>query len=223
MFTPKSKELLSAAAARLKLESKASTVFQKHGISGIFTNPKYQGFADIEEYLLLIKIKIKKEEYADFLRSITPAIFELFVMYLKNRCGFDIADYTVTDRFGVMKWDPAKLAGTSELKILNKRYQGSFKADSVVYSDALSELIVRSAPDNDAKRIVDDLRNKVEKSLRNKAAHTIISITEQKIKADTGLSAEEIFRLLADMLALSGYRLNENSYDKMNEALISEI
>ena len=223
MFTKKFKELLSAAAARLKLESRARTVFQKYGITGIFTNPKYQEFADIEEYLLLIKIKIKKEEYADFLRSITPAIFELFVMYLKNRCGFDIADYTVNDRFGVMKWDPAKLAGTSELTILNKRYQGGFKSDSVVYSDALSELIVNIAPDLKAKQIVDDLRNKVEKSLRNKAAHTIISITEQKIKADTGLTAEEIFRLLADMLALSGYRLNEDSYDKMNEALTEEM
>ena len=116
MFTDKFKELISAAAARLKLESKARTVFQKHGITGIFTNTKYHEFADIEEYLLLIKIKIKKEEYADFLRSITPAIYELFQMYLKFRCGFDISEYTYADKKGVLKWEISKLDEANVLK-----------------------------------------------------------------------------------------------------------
>ena len=51
MFTEKFKELLSAAVARLKLESRVRTVFQKHGMTGILTNPKYQEFTDFEEYV----------------------------------------------------------------------------------------------------------------------------------------------------------------------------
>ncbi|MBQ9542713.1 hypothetical protein [Ruminococcus sp.] len=225
MFSDKFKELLSAASSRVKLETKAATVFNKYNIRGIFTNAKYKDFADIEEYLLLLKIKLIKEEYADFLRSITPAIFELFKMYLKNKCGFDIADHTTTDRFGVMKWDPKKLAGTSVLKILDNKYKktGGLRTDSDVYSDALSELIVNTATDPAAKLIVDDLRNKVEKRLRNKAAHTIISITDDTVKSYTGMSSGEIFDKLTELLALCGYRLNEDLYDKMNDILISEI
>ena len=222
MFSEKFKELLSAASSRVKLETKAATVFNKYNIRGIFTNAKYKDFADIEEYLLLLKIKLIKEEYADFLRSITPAIFELFRLYLKNKCGFEIFDNTYTDKYGVMKWDMEKLKGTKILAALDKKYNG-FKADSFVNSDQLSVIIYEISAETAAKETADILRNKVENKLRNKAAHTIISITDDTVKSYTGMSSGEIFDKLKELLALCGYRLNEDLYDKMNDILISEI
>ena len=221
LFSDKFKELLLAAASRLKLEPKARTVFKKYNIKGVTAdNAEY---ADISEYLLLLDIKIKKEEYADFLRSITPAIFELFMMYLKNKCNFAISDYTYTDKKDVIKWDKEKLKGTKILAALDKKYKGGLNADSFVSSDSLSVIIYELSPETAAKDTADILRNKVENKLRNKAAHTIISITDDKVKSYTGMYSREIFKHLAKMFELSGYQLNEKSYDRMNSILISEI
>lgn len=223
MFSEKFKELLSAAASRLKLENRARTIFRKYGISGLIANsPDY---VDVSEYLLLLKIKIAKEEYADFLRSITPVLVDLFSMYLKNKCGFDISSYTYTDNKNVMRWDIKLLSGTAELNILNQKYRstGGLQKDSIVYSDSLSEIIVQTASDTDAKNITNDLRNKVEKQLRNKAAHTIISINDATVKNYTGLSSEDIYKMLVKMLKLCGYQQDENSYENMNNILLSEI
>lgn len=220
LFSDKFKELLSAAASRLKLEPKARTVFKKYNIKGVTAdNAEY---ADISEYLLLLDIKIKKEEYADFLRSITPAIFELFMMYLKNKCNFAISDYTYTDKKDVIKWDMEKLKGTKILAALDKKYNG-LNADSFVNSDSLSVIIYELSSETAAKEKADILRNRVENKLRNKAAHTIISITDDKVKSYTGMYSREIFKHLAKMFELSGYQLNEKSYDRMNSILISEI
>ena len=220
LFSDKFKELLAAAASRLKLESKARKVFRKYNIRGVTAdNAEY---ADISEYLLLLDIKIKKEEYADFLRSITPAIFELFMLYLKNKCGFEISEYTYTDKKGVIKWNMEKLKGTKILAALDREYHG-FKADSFVNSDSLSVIIYELSSETAAKETADILRNKVENKLRNKAAHTIISITDDTVKSYTGMNSPEIFRHLVKMFELSGYQLNEKSYDRMNAILISEI
>ncbi len=223
LYSAKFKELLSAAASRLKLESKARTIFRKHNIKGITADDPE--FGSIAEYLLLLKIKVLKEEYADFMRGITPLLFELFKVYLKNKCAFDVSNYVNVDRYGTMKWDRSKLSGTSEIDILDRKYRnnGGLSNDSVVYSDALSEIIVNRASDPEARTVTDKLRNDVERQLRNKAAHTIISITDNIIKEYTGLSSEEIYKLLVKLFALCGYQLNEKSYDRMNEVLISEI
>ena len=225
MFSDKVKELLSAAASRLKLEPKARNIFRKYNIQGIFIKSSEPVITDISEYLLLLKIKVIKQEYADFLRSITPVLVDLFSLYLKNKCGFDISEYTNTDKNNLMKWDVSKLSGTKELVILNNKYsyQGGFKDNSPVYSDALSEIIEKNPPDPGAGAIAYSLRNDVEKEFRNKAAHTIISITDEKVRSYTGMTSDEIFRKLVKMFEFCGYRLNERSYDKMNEILLSEI
>ena len=223
IFSDKFKELLLAAASRLKLETKAKTIFKKYNISDIFTNEKHKDFSDIEEYLLLLKIKILKEEYADFMRNISPAIYILFETYLSQKCGIDLSLYTYTNNKEVTKWDAKKLSGTKLLDILNKGYNNGFDVNSYVKTDALYKIIEYYSHSTEAIDIADKLRNRVEERLRNKAAHTIISITDKKIKDVTTLSSNEIYDLLVKMLELCGYRLNENSYDKMNDIIISEI
>ena len=223
IFSDIFKELLLAAASRLKLETKAKTIFKKYNISDIFTNEKHKDFSDIEEYLLLLKIKILKEEYADFMRNISPAIYILFETYLDKKCGIDLSSYTYTNNKDITKWDIRKLSGTKMLDILNKGYNNGFDVNSYVKTDALYKIIEYYSHSTEAIDIADKLRNRVEERLRNKAAHTIISITDKKIKDVTTISSNEIYDLLVKMLELCGYRLNENSYDRMNDIIISEI
>lgn len=223
MFSAKFKELLSAAASRLKLETYARTIFiQKYNIKGIFsTVPEC---INVAEYLHLLRIKILKEEFADFMRSITPVLVDVFILYLKNKCSFDTASYTKTDGNGVYRWDISNLSA-SVLAALNRKYKhkGGFKQDSEVNSDSLSVIIDELSPETEAKAITDTLRNRVEKQLRNKAAHTIISVTDKDVKNSTSLSSLDIYKKLVRMFELCGYQLNEKSYDKMNDLLISEI
>lgn len=45
------------------------------------------------EYALTIDIRLKRGEYVDFIRSITPIVVDLFEMILKKQCGIKVDDY----------------------------------------------------------------------------------------------------------------------------------
>lgn len=217
-------ELLDAANNRLKLNYRKTTkVFEKYGFNICLCDDKELEAA--AEYILLLQIKIKKQEYADFIRAITPVILELFVIYLKNKCDVNVWDYTDKNK----KWDMNKLNsddnGVKILTHLNKFYNGRLKMCHV-YSDAACELICQMSGDINAQKAANVLRDEVEKKIRNNAAHEIVSITEEKIQKDTGHSSEEIIKYLLDMLKLCGMNISRKfslAYDEMNDIIIGEI
>ena len=45
------------------------------------------------EYALCMMIKLKKGEYVDFIRAITPILVDLFELVLKVQCKNDVNDY----------------------------------------------------------------------------------------------------------------------------------
>lgn len=215
-------ELLDAANNRLKLNYRKTTkVFEKYGFNIRPCEDKELEAA--AEYILLLQIKVKKQEYADFIRAITPVILELFVIYLKNKCGVNVWDYTGKNK----KWDMSKLNGTDIFTYLDNFYKnrGGFKV-CPVYSDAACELICQMSDDINAKKAANVLRDEVEKKIRNNAAHEIVSITEEKIQKDTGHSSEEIIKYLLDMLKLCGMNISKKfslAYDEMNDIIIENI
>ncbi len=215
--------LLSAANDRLKLNyGKAIKVFEKYGYNIRLCEDKEPEAA--AEYILLLDIKVKKQEYADFVRAITPAIVELFILYLKNQCGVNVYDYTSKNYKGVDEWDLKKLQGTEILKHLDNLY-GDLQSRPV-NSDATCKLICKMSQDDNAKQRAKLLRKDVENKIRNKTAHEIVSITEDKIKHDTGHSSEEIVKYLLDMLRLCGMKGIKNmtgSYDNMNDFIIRNL
>ena len=216
----KAADLLEAAGCRLKLNyGKAVKVFEKYGYNiRLCSDKELEGLA---EYILLLDIKVKKQEYADFIRAITPVIVDLFTVYLKNKCGLNVYDYV--DRYG--KWDMNKLTGTNVLNDLNSVYNGEFKT-CPVNSDSTCGLIGIMAADNDAKIISRLLRDDIEVKIRNNAAHEVVSITEEKIRGETGLSSKEILGYLLDMLRLcgmNGSRKITSAYDDMNEIIIENL
>ena len=212
-------DLLDAANNRLKLNySKTVKVFEKYGCNIRLCEDKELEAA--AEYILLLDIKVKKQEYADFVRAITPVIAELFILYLKNKCGVNVLDFTGNNK----KWDMKKLQNTDILTHLNNFY-GRLKV-CPVYSDATCELICKMSKDSNAINTALVLRDKIEKNIRNIAAHEIISITEEKIKRDTGYSSDEIIRYLLDMLMLCGMNISKRftlAYDNMNEHIIMNL
>ena len=183
---------------------------------------KRQGDCELMEFVLLLQIKVLRKEYADFVRAITPAVFELFVRILKQQCHIDIMEYCVEKRNNLV-WNKEKLQDTELRKVLDEAYikNGGFRG-TTVYSSHLKPLILHFSNNDKTKKLVENLRY-AEENARNKAAHTIVSITNERIKSWTGFTAEELMMRLQKVTLLIGMDITEKvwgSYDQMNQKII---
>lgn len=220
-FTVKCVEMLDAACSRLKLKySKTRTIFGKYGVN-IINAPKE--CADLYEYLLVLRVKLCNEDYADFLRAITPAIANLFEMYLERKCGISLGDHTSQDRKGRRVWDRQKMENTETgakiLTYMDTRFNNGLTDGKDVSSQSLVYLIEEYSPDSNVISCAAMLRN-VEENLRNKAAHAIIAISEKTVYDKTGYKPDEIFQKMVKMFGYCGYSLALNSYDQMNNVIV---
>ncbi|MCI9102405.1 MAG: CRISPR-associated protein Csm6 [Lachnospiraceae bacterium] len=176
------------------------------------------------EYALALEVKLKRHEYADFIRAITPLIVDLFEMVLKRRCKIDIRQYCFVDRNDIVKWDEKKLRETDVARQLNWGYEGGFKAGPV-YSDHLRILIEAYAKEERLKKLAGELRD-VEKHIRNLAAHQVVSITDGTIKKLTGLTGNQIMGKIKAMFTYTGIALKPeywDSYDQMNQEILERM
>jgi len=91
--------------------------------------------------------------------------------------------------------------------------------------------LIKGLSDNsELLRDAKDLR-KVERAVRNAAAHDIVSVTESWIKERTekvrgGMTPRQIFKLLQRMCRFAGLPSNEEiwkSYDKMNSLIFEHL
>ena len=117
--------LLELADARMKLNlSRVNKIKIKYGYD--FLPVKESNKEKMFEYALGLKVKVLREEYADFVRGITPLVVDMFEIIVKKYCGITIKDYCYYDKKNIMKWDQKKLQGTVALKALEDEY-GKFK------------------------------------------------------------------------------------------------
>lgn len=179
------------------------------------------------EYALMLDIKLKRGEYADFIRGISPLITKLFQRIVNVQLHIDVEKYLTKED----NWDRGKLnsdaVGRELLEILDKAYRGNggFRYGHI-YAVHLKEILVAKL-DNEKTEIVSivkDLR-KVEEALRNQAAHTMVSVTETTI-AKAGFTPEQIMKKLRTCFVHAGISIKGGQwqdYDTMNEAIIGVI
>jgi CRISPR type III-A/MTUBE-associated protein Csm6 len=185
---------------------------------------KNQENCDLLEYVLLLQMKVRRKEYADFIRAITPVVFELFYRVLKRQCHIDIKDYCDEKKNG-LRWNPEKIKQTEVGDILQKEYAATGFRGGPVYSSQLKPLILHYSGSEKVNTLVTDLRHAEEKA-RNKAAHTIVSITNEKIVKWTDYTAEELLVKIQQLtlFVVPGQDGSIwDSYDRMNEAIMKEI
>lgn len=176
------------------------------------------------EYVLSLKVKQMRGEYADFIRALTPLTADLVETILKKQCNIDLNTYCRVDGKGVRRFDPKKLDGTEILKILNEEFAGNFKAE-LVGTRQIAPLIVHYSDDvklkTDLLKILD-----VEQKIRNLTAHEIVSVTPEWIQKKSGCTVEQIFDMLKYLVMKAGIRANKeqwDSFDTMNEYIYSEL
>lgn len=185
---------------------------------------KNQENCDLLEYVLLLQMKVRRKEYADFIRAITPVVFELFYRVLKRQCHIDIKDYCDEKKSG-LRWNLEKIKQTEVGDILQKEYAATGFRGGPVYSSQLKPLILHYSVSEKVNSLVTDLRHAEEKA-RNKAAHTIVSITNEKIVKWTDYTAEELLVKIQQLtlFVVPGQDGSIwDSYDRMNEAIMKEI
>lgn len=174
------------------------------------------------EYALTLDVKLKRGEYADFIRGITPLIVDLFEIILKKQCKINIEDYAENTKKGKV-WDKQTLSGTVIEQTLKDHYK-TFQY-GIIYSDHLKTLIEKFSQDNRLVTIVEDLRN-VEGSVRNLAAHQIVSITDETIRELTNFNGEQIMKKIKLIFSYTGIKIEKeywNSYDDMNKKIIERM
>ena len=180
----------------------------------------------IFEYALVLKLKLAKTEYADFIRGITPIVIDLLEEILEKRCGVKLVDCCAMLKSGILIWNTNELKGKGLQDILDREYagKGGFKG-GVVYSSHIAGLIRAICKD---KKLIERVNaiTKIEGQVRNVAAHEIVSVTEEWIQKKTGKTVGEIFEIIKYLVGMAGIKANEeawNSYDRMNALIIQKL
>lgn len=220
--------LLQAAASRIKLDKRKATAFLKNVDYKMFPH-EMSSECGIFEQLALCRIKILKEEYADFLRSISPLFFAMLERVVKRELGIVLEDY-----YGIKKglngtifkaWDIDKVKAEPVLvRILTRDGKYELRRQ-VVYTAHLVELLNMKNSSREVVDVVARIR-RVEEDIRNPVAHCITYITEDVIKTATGMSAMDIFKLLKKLAIYSGIHITDedlHTYEKCNDEIIKRL
>ena len=178
------------------------------------------------EYALIVDLKLRRGEYADFMRAITPLLVDLLDLVLKKQCKISIKDHCRKNpkKGNALEWDKKKLADTKIVEALYERYGMDFKYGSVKSEDLVT-LIKKFSADMRLIQLAENIRS-IEVSVRNLAAHQIISITDVMIKALTGFTGIQIMNQIKELFSYTGIKIGPddwNSYDKMNQQIIDAI
>lgn len=222
--------MICIAASRVKLNRKEVNKLEAGKTYDIF--PVKEGDKQkIFEYALVLQIKVKKQEYADFIRGITPLVVDLLENILKKEYNILIDNYCTVDKYGIRKWNMKDFNNSDVMHILNNEYKdkGGFKGGNI-YSDHLIKIIQGKNKQNTEKGIQYDFTlnthlikiSAVEQKIRNTTAHEIVSVTDEWIKKETGQSVSEIFDSIKYLIKKSGINAKEDdwkSYDRMNKKI----
>lgn len=179
------------------------------------------------EYALNMDVRLKRGEYVDFIRAITPLLVDLFELVLKKQCGVDINDYCEVKKYKKVsrrQWSESKLQKTEVKQVLDKAFQGKFNGTDI-YAVHLKYLIDYFSDNSTLKELVEKLRS-VEEQIRNDAAHDVISVTEETIIQKTGFTSTKIMQMIQNLFYYTGISVKKEywkSYDEMNRRILKEI
>nr|WP_300307670.1 CRISPR-associated protein Csm6 [uncultured Anaerostipes sp.] len=227
MTEPLSDEILAmlrAASCRLKLNIHGiDQELKPYGIQ--FLPIRDDSVRGIFEYVLNLEIKVKKEEYADFIRAITPVVLELFKIALKEYGRIDWKQFCYKTKDGRWKWDIDKLKQNASVwESLNTGYRNGFSGTDI-YADHLLKIMGSSLKNSTMLQLSEEIR-KIEANVRNMTAHNLVSVTEAWVKRNCGYTPVEIFELLKQYVKKLHFKIADedwNSYDVMNQMIIEKI
>ena len=223
-LSEKSYYLIAAAFYRNNLDRKGVLENLK------LANDKFDFYESHElflmEYILYLSVNIKRDMLLEFIRGISPVLDLLFKKAFEVESGIVLDNYLKNVK-GKVNWNRKKLMsdeiGNKIFKVLNNSYNG-FNFINTASSDNFLKLMESDEfgiSDRVLTKRADELRE-IEKKGRNKAAHQIVSIDDEILKAETGFTSQEILKKITDFaeqIKLGIKKEHWNSYEMMNEKI----
>ena len=162
------------------------------------------------EYMLWLRMKVMREDIADFVRGITPALFNLSLRYLKNVVGIDLRSYSDSkDQLFRANFEKTS-KGKEILAALDEKYYGGLKDKCYISSDQCVFLIGKYGSDRRVADTFAEIRD-FETKIRHKIAHDIVKI-------DTARNIMNKLKYVASRTVNIAPACWE-SYERMNELL----
>lgn len=223
-ISDKSMKLLKAASQRVKINPTPILSLlnseEKKSIVPIQQGDKIALF----EYLLWLNVKMRRDDISDFVRGITPALYQLSFIYLKDKCRIDLKQYA--DEKGRL-WRENFESDEKGKEILGKldlNYQPAFKDGGYINSDICIYLISEYAENIDDITAFTELRD-FEFKIRNPISHNIVKIDVECMKKLTQTEPKFIWNKFKHVAGKT-FKITPSDwecYDRMNDLIKNEI
>ena len=184
--------------------------------------------AKIFEYGLWLKIKIEKGEILDFVRGITPFLYEICKYTLNNICKINILKYCHENKKNGVMYLTRQLMDTDRqgeelLNILDSEFS-KYKNRFLSEKQMLTILYAKLDDDSELQLSLERL-DSLRKKIRNIASHQITCVREEDIIKKLGKSVDDYVNIIRIVLACLNFDTSKywNSYNLMNEKIIEEI
>lgn len=188
--------LIKAAKARVELNWRSIKPEWKTelGLSGCTQNR-----INLAEYLLWLKMKQQRKDLADFLRGLTPGLYELLKLAVEEKAGYPVSAYCDSAGRFCRDWMTQDEKGQELLHLLE--IQGRNLDRTFLISGHYARILEKKCLSEPWAIPLLRLREAEEK-VRNLAAHTITRVDEKWLRDRGSISSQEIVKLLQDAVQL---------------------
>ena len=204
------RQMIEAAACRLNLDGGLpAKVFGGTEVS-------YKANDLLLEYLCVMEVRLAQGHWADFVRSLTPALTELMKRrlseYLPEERYTLFANGRSTNRYNAeaINGDPRLSLALSSCHYDNR--------NAFITNDAYGRLIQEYCDDQRVKDAILQLRN-AEKNCRNTIAHTLAASSKAALERSCSMTLEDI---MSTLFELHG-QAKPGLYDRINQRIIDSI
>lgn len=196
----------------------------------------------IFEYFLISEIKLRKKEYADFIRSITPMILDIFIR-ITTKSVYPVEDLFKDQPINTKSKESKKVWDVEKLEELNDNSEGNIPGqildilkdlraiNKYGYADISSVHLLKLLKKHEDKvsTIIEELKTirfKIE-NLRNISAHQMVQLDNEKILKFTQLNPKELLAVIKKAICYAGDLEFDsqiwNSYEDMNKFIIQKM
>ena len=173
-----------------------------------------------------LNLQIKKREYADYFRGLTPVLVDILRLLVEhdfmpnlNEFMIPVIKNTPDDKplYRGLQWFEKKIEGQNNMiKSTFKKYYGDrFNYDHYVSSSHLIKLIDDHSKNEDIKHKTNQMRL-IEKYLRNLIAHEVVCVDEAWVQQRVNMTPLQVHELYMDLVHLAGLT-NPRQWDVFEE------
>lgn len=188
----------------------------------------------LAEFFLVMQIRQRKGQLPELLVKLTPFLYEIVRFYVRGIKNFSLDACCIIKKGRVPYISVKALEKYDQglLQFFNEKHKEGFRDGPLALSNLLMicEYLAGAILncDKSHESIIAELKllRGVEEKLRNNVAHEIYNVSEKTLKAETGLSSEELIKHLRKLMELvfeNKVKGFNNVYDEVNMMIIQSL